>query len=65
MAKNLNVIRIPKGSAEDICKALGIGRTTLYQALNFTSNSDSAKQTRDVVMAKYGGVMSKRTVWNM
>lgn len=64
MAKKVPIIRIPRGSADEICKALNIGKTTLYSALNYTSDSDDAKRTRDVVLAKYGGVKDKRIVWN-
>lgn len=64
MAKKEPVIKIPKGKAAEICRALKIGKTTLYAALNYTSNSDDAKNTRDVVLAKYGGVKTTRIVFN-
>ena len=64
MAKKVPVIRIPKGKAEEICRALKIGKTTLYSALNYSSNSDDAQRTREVVLAKYGGVKDTRIIWN-
>lgn len=64
MAKKVPVIRIPKGSASEICRALKIGRTTLYAALNYSSDSEEAKRTREVVLAKYGGVKDTRIIWN-
>lgn len=56
MAKKVKVIVIPRGKAAQICKALNIGRTTLYAALNGTSHSESAKHTRREVVSKYGGI---------
>ena len=64
MAKKVPVIKIPRGKADEICRALKIGRTTLYAALNGTSDSANAKRTREVVLAKYGGVKDSRILWN-
>ena len=50
------VIQLPRGKAEMMCRSLNIGRTTLYAALNGTSNSDEAKRTRELAIKKYGGV---------
>ena len=63
MAKKVPVIRIPRGKAEIICTALKIGRTTLYEALNYQSNSDEAKNTREVVLAKYGGIKTTKVIF--
>lgn len=62
MAKKVPVIQIPRGTADDICIALGIGKTTLYDALNYRSHSKDAQNTRDVVLAKYGGVKTTKLV---
>ena len=64
MAKKVPVIRIPRGTADNICSALGIGKTTLYEALRFKSDSVEAKRTREVVLAEYGGVQTYIPVWN-
>jgi hypothetical protein len=53
-------IAIPRGSATRICKRLGIGRTTLYDALNYRSYSESAKRTRDIVLKEYGGFEDRK-----
>ena len=63
MAKKVPVIKIPKGQADKICMALKIGRTTLWEALNYCSNSDSAKNTREVVLSKYGGVKTTKVIF--
>lgn len=62
MATKRKVIVIPRGKAEQICRALNIGRTTLYAALNYTSNSDDAKLTRQTVLSKYGGIETTKVI---
>jgi hypothetical protein len=64
MAKKVPVIKIPRGQADKICMALKIGRTTLYEALNYQSDSDNAKRTREVVLAKYGGIKTTKVNFN-
>ena len=54
--KTRKVIQLPRGKAEMMMKSLGIGRTTLYAALNGSSNSDEAKLTRKLAVSRYGGV---------
>lgn len=54
--KTRKVIQLPRGKAEMMMKSLGIGRTTLYAALNDTSHSEQAKRTRRLAISKYGGV---------
>lgn len=58
------VIRIPRGAAEEMRRELMIGRTTLYEALNFTSDSPSAKRTRQLAISKYGGVETVKPRFN-
>jgi hypothetical protein len=50
------VIQLPRGAASKMCSSLKIGRTTLYAALNGSSNSEDAKRTRSIAISKYGGV---------
>jgi hypothetical protein len=56
MATKRKVIQLPRGKAEKIMRAEGVGRTTLYAALNGTSNSDNAKKLRQLALSCYGGV---------
>lgn len=63
MAIKRKVIVIPRGKAEKICAALNIGKTTLYAALNYTSNSDDAKLTRKKVLEEYGGIVTTKVVF--
>lgn len=63
MARKVKVIVIPRGSADKICAALNIGRTTLYAALNYTSNSDDAKLTRQKALSEYGGVETTKVIF--
>jgi len=62
MAIRRKVIVIPRGKADSICSALKIGRTTLYAALNYTSNSEDAKLTRKKVLAEYGGIETTKVI---
>ena len=62
MAIRRKVIVIPKGKAKQICNALKIGKTTLYAALNYTSNSDDAKITRQKVLSEYGGIETTKVI---
>lgn len=62
MAIRRKVIVIPRGKADSICNALKIGRTTLYAALNYTSNSEDAKLTRKKVLAEYGGIETTKVI---
>ena len=63
MAKKVQVIVIPRGSADKICAALKIGKTTLYAALNYTSNSEDAKLTRRKVLSEYGGIKTTKVIF--
>ncbi len=63
MAKKVPVIQIPRGTAAEICSALNIGKTTLYDALNYRSHSAEAKNTREVVLSKYNGVKTTKVVF--
>ena len=58
------VIRLPRGTVDKMCRELMIGRTTLYEALNYSSDSPSAKRTRDLAISKYGGVETTRPRFN-
>lgn len=62
MALKRKVIVIPRGKVDIICKSLKIGRTTLYAALNYTSNSEQAKLTRKKVLAEYGGIETTKII---
>lgn len=62
MAIKRKIIVIPRGKADKICSALKIGRTTLYAALNYTSNSDDAKITRQRVLSEYGGIETYKVI---
>lgn len=54
------IIRVPNGVAKKIAKDQKCGLTTVYAALNFTSNSESAKHIRQLATTIYGGVEDKK-----
>ena len=56
MARRIKVIQLPRGKAAKMCNDLMIGTTTLYAALNYSSNSEGAKKTRRKALEEYGGV---------
>lgn len=60
--KKKDIILLPRGAADKMCADLKIGKTTLYAALNFTSWSESAKNTRDLAVNKYGGYQTRKPI---
>jgi len=55
-----DVIQVPVGNVAKICRRLKVGKTTVYNALNKSSHSDSAKQIRALALSEYGGVVIKK-----
>lgn len=56
MAIKRKVIVLPRGVADKICRAENVGKTSLYQALNGSCNSEQAKRLRKLALSSYGGV---------
>lgn len=54
------VIVLPRGKVKQICKAEGVGKTTVYAALNGTSHSDNAERIRQLALSSYGGMKTKK-----
>ena len=50
------IIIVPNGVAKKIAKNQKCGLTTVYAALNYTSNSESAQNIRRLATSVYGGV---------
>ena len=48
---------------EKICQAQGCGKTTVYNALNYTSYSDNAKLIRKKALSMYGGVEIPKVIF--
>lgn len=62
MASTQKVILLPRGAAGKICRAEGVGRTTLYDALKGATNSEQAKKLRKLALSTYGGVEWKKPI---
>lgn len=63
MAFKRRIIMIPRGTIDKICKAEKVGRTTVYAALNYTSNSEDAKRIRKRALSIYGGVETTKPIF--
>ena len=62
MAIRRPTIVMPRGSVERLCKAEGKGKTSVYAALNFTSNSEEAERIRKVAVSMYGGIRTTKVI---
>jgi len=56
MAYKRKVITVPSGIAKKIAHDQKCGLTTVYAALNYSSNSESAQNIRRLATTIYGGV---------
>lgn len=63
MAKTRDTIVVPRGTVGKICKAQNVSKTTVYYALNGTSQSDDAKLIRKLAVQIYGGVVVKKPIF--
>ena len=63
MAIKRKIIKVPKGVVGKICQAQNVGKTTVYAALNYTSNSDDAKLIRKLALNTYGGVETTQVIF--
>lgn len=55
-------IQVPPGAVEKICKALNCKKTAVYDALNYTSDSNLAETIRDEALNYYGGVKTSKLI---
>ena len=63
MAIKRKVIKVPKGVVEKICHSQNVGKTTVYAALNYTSNSEDAKLIRQLAVNTYGGIETTQVIF--
>ena len=57
------IIVVPYGSVAEICKATNVRKTTVYAALNYTSNSEIAQKIRKLAMEEFNGVETKKPIF--
>lgn len=63
MAIKRSKIKVPAGAIEKIMQATGAGKTTVYDALNYKTFTDAAKNIRQEAML-HGGVEVKDVVFD-
>jgi len=63
MVQRKSYISVRKKYIEELQKECGVSRTSVYNALNYSCNSDSAKKVRDLALTKYEGIKASRPVF--
>ena len=61
MAYKKKIIMVPKGAAKKIAKDQRCAVSSVYNALNYTTHSESAEHIRRLATAVYGGVETTKT----
>ena len=62
MARKKVIISIPRGSAEKIAHEVGCSIMTVWGALAYRSDSETAKRVREVAISNYGGIETEKAV---
>ena len=63
MATRRPIIKIKKDSVQAICNELHISRATVFNALNYSTSSETAQQVRRLALSVYGGVKATKVIW--
>ena len=63
MAIRRKYISVKKEVIQALCKELNVHRSSVYSALNYTSNSETAQQIRRLAITTYGGVEATKVIW--
>lgn len=63
MPTKRKIIIVPKGQVENISRSMNVNRSTVYNALNGNSNSESAQLIRRLALSTYGGVETTKIVF--
>lgn len=59
MATTKKVIKVPQGVVPKLSKIYGIGRSSVYDALGFRTDSVIARKIRKDALEVYGGFVGK------
>lgn len=57
------VIMLTKKNFEALRKSQNVSRAAVYNALNGSSNSESAQLIRRLALSTYGGVKATKVIW--
>lgn len=63
MAIKRKYIAVQVGIVEALCKRLNVKRASVYNALNYTTNSETAQNIRRLALSEYGGVEATKVIW--
>ena len=63
MAIKRTVITLTKSNFEALRKSQNVSRSSVYDALNGSSNSETAQQIRRLALSTYGGVKTTKVIW--
>lgn len=63
MAIKRTVITLTKSNFEALRKSQNVSRSSMYDALNGSSNSETAQQIRRLALSTYGGVKATKVIW--
>ena len=64
MARRKKYIQVPRGAVEKMCKAFRCKKTAVYDALNYTTDSELANIIRQNALSTYGGVQTTKLILN-
>lgn len=63
MASKRPVITLTKSNFEALRKSQNVSRSSMYDALNGSSNSETAQLIRRLALSTYGGVKVTKVIW--
>lgn len=62
MVRRKKFIQVPKGTVPKLCKAFRCKKTAVYDALNYTTDSELANIIRQNALDNYGGVQTSKLI---
>lgn len=64
MVRRKKIIQVPRGTVAKLCKAFRCHKTAVYDALNYTTDSELANLIRQNALSSYGGVQTTKLILN-
>lgn len=64
MAFKKKIITVPRGAVDGIRRSMNVDRSTVYNALNYRSDSENAQQIRRLALTTYGGVETTKVIFS-
>lgn len=63
MTKKKKIISVAHGTVERIATELRVSRSSVFNALAYRSESDSAKLIREKALKEYGGIETTKIIF--